>query len=114
MHIDSYQFGQIAIDGKNYTADLIILEDSVKPNWWRKQSHLLSAEDIETILAAKPAILVVGCGAYGIMKVSEQAKQALTENGIKLEALDTHKAVQRFNELSKAGTNIAAALHLTC
>ena len=30
------------------------------------------------------------------------------------EVLDTYKAVSRFNELSQAGANVAAALHLTC
>jgi hypothetical protein len=48
------------------------------------------------------------------MEVPEQTRQALQENNIRLEALDTHKAVRRFNELSKAGENVAAALHLTC
>jgi hypothetical protein len=31
-----------------------------------------------------------------------------------LEVFDTYKAVGRFNELSRAGENVAAALHLTC
>jgi hypothetical protein len=48
------------------------------------------------------------------MQVPEQTRQLLQENGIELEALDTHKAVQRFNELAQAGTDVAAAMHLTC
>jgi hypothetical protein len=48
------------------------------------------------------------------MKVAKDAKRALEQSGIQLEALDTHKAVTRFNELSKEGVNVAAALHLTC
>ena len=75
---------------------------------------MLSAEDIQSIIAAKPSTLVVGCGASGLMKVTDQTQQVLQEHDIKLEALDTHKAVQRFNELSQAGANVAAALHLTC
>jgi hypothetical protein len=114
MHIDSYQFGQIIIDGASYSGDCIILGDSVQSDWWRKQGHVLSAEDIETIIAAKPSVLVVGCGASGLMKVTDQTQQVLQEHNIQLEALDTYKAVQRFNELSEAGVNVAAALHLTC
>jgi len=114
MHIDSYQFGNIVIDGVSYNSDIIILGDTVQSNWWRKQGHLLSAEDIQSIIAAKPSTLVVGCGASGLMKVTDQTQQVLQEHDIKLEALDTHKAVQRFNELSQAGANVAAALHLTC
>ena len=114
MHIDSYQFGQIVIDGVSYTSDCIILGDSVKANWWRKQGHLLSAEDLQPVIAAKPSVLVVGCGASGFMKVSEKTRQSLEQHDIQLEALDTHKAIERFNELIQAGVNVAAALHLTC
>ncbi len=114
MHIDSYQFGSIVIDEVSYSSDVIILGDSVQSNWWRKQGHLLSAEDVQPIIEAKPSILVVGCGASGLMKVADQTRQLLQERDIQLEALDTHKAVQRFNELSQSGENVAAALHLTC
>jgi hypothetical protein len=114
MHIDSYQFGKIVIDGKSYSSDCIILGDSVQSNWWRKQGHLLSSEDIEIVLSAKPSVLVVGCGASGVMKISEQTRQVLQKHNIQLEALDTYKAVQKFNELSQIGSNVAAALHLTC
>ena len=114
MHIDSYQFGEIVIDGKTYNSDVIILGDSVQSNWWRKQGHSLSAEDLKTVIAAKPSVLVVGCGASGLMKVPEKTRQVLQEHDIQLQALDTDKAVKRFNELSQAGVNVAAALHLTC
>ena len=114
MHIDSYQFGKIVVDGANYGSDIIILGDSVQSNWWRKQGHSLSAEDIEPVIAARPSVLIVGCGASELMKVPEKTQQVLQKNNIQLEALDTYKAVQRFNELSKAGVNVAAALHLTC
>ena len=114
MHIDSYQFGKIVIDGTSYSSDLIILGDTVQPDWWRKQGHSLSADDLKTILKAKPSVLVVGCGASGLMDVPDQTRQALKERNIQLEAFDSYKAVQKFNELSEAGVNVAAALHLTC
>jgi hypothetical protein len=114
MHIDSYQFGKIVIEGKTYNSDCIILGGSVQSDWWQKQGHSLSPEDIEIVLSAKPSVLVVGCGASEIMKVSEQTRQVLQKHNIQLETHDTRKAVQKFNELSEAGVNVAAALHLTC
>ena len=114
MHIDSYQFGEIVVDGTSYTSDVIILGKTVISNWWRKQGHSLSAEDLKAVIAAAPSVLVVGCGASGLMEVPEQTQQLLQENGIRLESLDTYKAVQRFNELAQADSNVAAALHLTC
>ncbi len=114
MHIDSYQFGKIAIDGVNYSSDIIILGNTVQSNWWRKQGHSLSVEDLKTIITEGPSVLVVGCGASGLMQVPEKTRQVLQEHDIQLKALDTYKAVQRFNELSQTGVNVAAALHLTC
>jgi hypothetical protein len=114
MHINSYQFGEIVIDGISYTSDCIILANSVYANWRRKQGHLLSANDLQDVITAKPSVLVVGCGASGFMKVPEKTRQSLEEHGIQLETLDTYKAVQRFNELTQTGVNVAAALHLTC
>jgi len=114
MHIDSYQFGQIVIDGVTYSSDCIITGDSVQANWWRKQGHSLAEEDLETVIAAAPAVLVVGCGASAMMNVPDKTRQLLQQHNIRLEAMDTKRAVQRFNELSQAGVNAAAAMHLTC
>lgn len=114
MQIDSYQFGKIVIDGVSYNSDLIILAGSVQSDWWRKQGHSLAVEDLASVIAAGPSVLVVGCGASCLMEVPEQTRRVLQENGIQLEAADTHKAVQRFNELAQAGTDVAAAMHLTC
>lgn len=114
MHIDSYQFGKIVIDGKNYDSDLIILGDKVQSNWWRNQGHSLAADDLKTILKAKPSVLVVGCGASGLMEIPNKTRQALKKRKIQLEMHDSYKAVQKFNEFSSAGVNVAAAIHLTC
>ena len=114
MRINSYQFGRIVIDGATYSSDCLILGETVRANWWRKQGHLLSPEDLQPIVEARPSILVVGCGASGLMKISKDLPQFLRGHNITLEAFDTHKAVERFNELSLAGENPAAALHLTC
>lgn len=114
MRIDSYQFGEIVIGGTAYNSDCLILGDSVHANWWRKQGHLLAPEDLQLVIEARPSVLVVGCGESGLMKISEDTESVLQQEGIELIALDTHRAVTRFNELAEKGENVAAALHLTC
>lgn len=114
MHIDSYKFGEIVIDGTSYSSDCLIVGDSIRANWWRKQGHLLAPEDLQPVIAAKPSVLVVGCGASGMMKVSEDTRQTLQLQNIELIALDTNKAVDKFNGLAREGQDVAAALHLTC
>jgi hypothetical protein len=114
MHIDAYQFGKIVIDGIAYDSDCLIVGDSVHANWWRKQGHVLDPEDLRRVIKTQPAILVVGCGSPGLMKVSEDTRQTLQQASIELIALDTNKAVAKFNELAEKSENVAAALHLTC
>ena len=114
MHIDSYQFGKIVINGIAYDSDCLIFGDSVNANWWRKQGHVLDPEDLQLVIEAKPAVLVVGCGSPGLMNVSQDTRQTLQQEGIELIVLDTHKAVEKFNALAENDENIAAALHLTC
>ena len=114
MHIDSYKFGKIIIDGVEYSSDCIIFGNSVHSNWRRKQGHLLSDKDLQPVIKAKPTLLIVGSGTSGKMKIPNETRHFLLEEEIQLETADTNKAVERFNELSKTGVKIAAALHLTC
>lgn len=114
MLIDSYQFGKIIINGTEYNSDCIIFSDSVIPNWRRKQGHLLSPEDLQPVIDAKPTLLIVGCGASGFMEISDETRDLLLKNNIRLETANTAKAVEKFNEISQKNVKIAAALHLTC
>jgi hypothetical protein len=114
MHVDSYQFGNVVVDGTAYNSDCLIFGDSVHSGWWRKRGHLLSVEDLQAVIAAGPSVIIVGCGASGMMKIPEETRQTLQEEGIELIALDKHMAVARFNELAEKNENVVAALHLTC
>ena len=113
MKIEAYDFGTITIDGKIYTSDIKIVRGVVYPGWWRKEGHNLLPEDIEDILAAEPALLVVGTGHNGLMAVSGAAKDRLHEAGIELVAEPTRQACDRFNKLITRG-DTAFAAHLTC
>lgn len=114
MRITSYNFGRIIVDGGSYTNDLLILPDRVRPNWWREEGHELRPSDLEEVLLARPEVLVVGTGYYGRMQVTKEAEEILRKAGIALEAMDTLRACERFNELAEEGRKVAAALHLTC
>lgn len=113
--IDDYQFGRIEVDRQTYEQDLIILPDRVVPNWWRKEGHVLHAEDLDAVLhlEEKPATLVVGQGAYGRMRVARDAREALERAGIEMISESTAQACETYNAL-RDQERVAAALHLTC
>ena len=111
--IDSYHFGQIVVNGKNYTSDVIIFPDRVKAHWWRNKGHQLCLEDIAEVITENPEMLVVGTGVSGLMKVLPDVKQSLEARGIKLIAEPTNEACNIYNQLCQS-QKVVAALHLTC
>ena len=111
--IDSYRFGLIVINGKNYTSDVIIFSDRVNGNWWRKTGHELRLDDLSEVIAEKPEVLVVGTGALGLVKVSPEVEERLEAQGIKLIAKPTGETCQIYNQLCHS-QRVIAALHLTC
>ncbi|MGB9722558.1 MAG: Mth938-like domain-containing protein [Chloroflexia bacterium] len=114
MEIESYDFGRIVIAGRTYTSDLILLPDRVLPNWWRREGHELHPDDLKEVLEAHPQVLVVGTGYVGRMRILPQSEALLSVQGIRLIAQDTRAACRTYNELHRAGGQVAAALHLTC
>lgn len=111
--IESYDFGKIVIDGKEYGEDVIIWPDHVEC-WWRAESHNLALEDISKVIKAKPKVIIVGTGYSGIMEVSEEVKNSIEAQGIKMIIEHSKKACQLFNKLSLNNKEIIACLHLTC
>lgn len=113
--IDGYSFGRMTVGGQVFKADLIIHQDGrIQDNWWRTSGHRLLPGDIATVLDAAPEKLIFGTGASGLMSISESVLEQCKNRGIEVEAHRTATAVTRFNELTEAGTVVAACFHLTC
>ncbi len=114
MHIDQYRFGHIDIESHSYDADVIIFPDHVQERWWRQEGHRLARDDLDTVLAEKPDVLVVGTGYYGRMQVPEETLDSLRSTGVDIRVGKTSDAVKEFNRLQREYARIVAALHLTC
>ena len=111
--IDSYQFGEIVVNGKKYTSDVIIFPDGVRDNWWRKTGHQLCLDDIAEVLTENPEVLVVGTGASGLVKLLPEVRQAVDAKGIELIVEATDNACHTYNQFCRSRRAVAA-LHLTC
>lgn len=114
MTIDDYSFGRIVIDGKAYTADVIIYPDRVDATWWRREGHRLAPEDLPGVLSDPPEVLVIGTGHDGCMKVPAETLERLRAGGTEVLVARTGEAVGKFNRRRKEQPRTAAALHLTC
>ena len=112
--IDRYTFGSIIILGKQYTSDLTIINGQVCPDWWRKSGHAVDVDDLADILNAKPDYLIIGSGSSGLMKISDQLKQQLSDYGVHVIEEPSSTAIHTFNHMYRDGKNVAAGFHLTC
>ena len=97
--IEKYSFGCIVIDGMTYRDDIKIIKGKVSRGWWRQNGHLVTARDIEDILAVKPEILIIGKGSPGFMKTDSSLVETLMELKIHLIEEKTSKAIKIFNRL---------------
>ena len=111
--IDSYQFGRITVNGKEYTSDVIIFPYTVDGNWWRNTGHELRLEDITGVITENPEALIIGTGASGLMKVRPEVQQTAQAQDIKLIVEATDKACNTYNQLCLS-QKVVAALHITC
>jgi hypothetical protein len=114
MHIDTYRFGYIEVNGRSYTSDVIIGPERVVDGWWRKAGHSLFPGDLAMALEMAPRTLIIGTGHDGRMQVPEETRTFLKGEGIEVRTAETGRAVALFNELQAQGARVVAALHLTC
>lgn len=112
--VEAYSFGSIHINGKKYNSDIIIFPEKIEQNWWRNSGHNLIPDDIRKVLDFKPTDIIIGTGAFGVMKVPQSTINEIENLGINLHIEKTGKAVDTFNTLIKTDKKIVACLHLTC
>jgi len=113
--ITSYTFGIIEVDGRKFRKDLIIRPDgSIHHPWRRKKGHRLGLSDLEPLLDSPPDILVVGAGAFGLMKPKPGLEAKLAKRGVTLRVMPSKQAAAEYNNLAVEGGRIAACFHLTC
>ncbi len=114
MEIQDYSFGRMVIGGVEYRADLIVHNGGVIPDWWRKEGHRLAVEDLKDVIEqVGPEVVVIGKGRFGLMRISPEFERYLSEKGIELQAANTGRAVELFNELVRS-RRVLGAFHLTC
>ncbi len=112
--VNHYEFGCMAINGKEYRKDIAVFWNGTVVNWQRKKSHTVDIPDVELAISQNPEIIVIGTGADGIANVSEDATKAIIEKGLNLAIDKTGKAVSIFNENAAEGKRVVGLFHLTC
>lgn len=119
--IEEYSFGLIKIDGKTYTQDVEVRWTGEVLKWWRKEGHVFDVEDVKRAIDQNPDTIILGIGAYGVCKVTQDCQDFIEEKGIKLIIDKTEEAVKTFNIILKESIEeegkqekVIGLFHLTC
>lgn len=119
--IERYHFGSITIDGETYNHDVEVRWTGEVLKWWRKEGHVVNVEDIERAIEEKPGVIIIGTGAYGVVKVTGEVRNSIKEKGVELIIDKTEEAVKTFNiikgeSIEEVGKQkkVIGLFHLTC
>ena len=118
MKINGTEFGSITIDGETYPHDVLI-RLSGKIGKRKKKlskrhygtSHIMSLEEAEFVFEKGCALLIVGTGQNGNLRLSPEAAEFFAGKGCEVLAEPTPRAIAMFNEAK--GPRIGL-FHVTC
>jgi len=105
----SYGADHVAVNGVRHEHSLIVLPDRIIKEWQTAEAKLLTAEHFSALAALELEILLLGTGPK-LCFPSPRLIQAMAQQGIGLEAMDTFAACRTYNILAAEGRKVAAAL----
>lgn len=108
--IQGYGDGGFKVNGESLKGNLIILPSKVY-SWDISDISMIDMKSLEVLTTQEVAIdiLLVGCGNRMVLLPFE-LRQALKQNGIVADAMDTGAACRTYNVLLAEGRNVAAAV----
>lgn len=116
--IDSFNFGFIVVDEKQYAHDVIILPDGTvkerSSGKGRLGSHTISRSEIETLIKDIPDVVLIGTGFQGMARLAHDAEFIKTEPGLDIVVEPSPQVVKKFNQHVEDGEKVAALIHVTC
>lgn len=95
--IEEYKLGHIIVDGRDYENDVEVRWNGEVLDWDRDEDYVIGPADIIRAIEQNPEVIVIGTGEAGMCEVTEEARKAVEERGIKLIIDKTEQATRTFN-----------------
>jgi hypothetical protein len=116
--IDSFNFGFIVVDDKQYSHDVVILPDGTvkerNPGKGRLGSHSIARSEVEALTRVQPDVILIGTGVHGMARLAHDAEFYLNEPDLNLTLLPSPQVVKKYNQHIDNGEKVAALIHVTC
>lgn len=119
VRFDSTKFGSVTVNGEKYK-DVLVVGGKVIPRNLDMlhdrygTGHVIAPQEVDRLFENDVDFVVVGTGQSGVLKVTEDLKEAARASGTNLIIAKSPKAIVRFNELTKEGKEVNALIHVTC
>jgi hypothetical protein len=117
-HIDRTTFGSVTIESEVFRHDVVIrLSGKVKKRKKKLSkavygtSHTISLEEAQHVYQKGAERLIVGCGQYGLVELSDEAASYLKGRGCHVDLLPMKEAIEAWNEAEGA---VIGLFHVTC
>ncbi|MEM2974142.1 MAG: MTH938/NDUFAF3 family protein [Candidatus Micrarchaeia archaeon] len=118
-HFDKTWFGAVMVDGRTYR-DILVIGGKVierelfRPGWFDDHSHhTVYDHELKELLMGNPEVIIIGSGQSGVLQVPDEVKRVIEKKGIELIVVETQRAIEEYNKLSKA-KRVNALIHTTC
>lgn len=101
--------GAVKVGDDELTENVVLFRDSIRTGWTADDIGKLNESDFAELIAAKPEIVIFGCGWQACLPPRELVF-ALARRGIGFEMMDTPAACRTFNILISEDRDVAAVL----
>lgn len=105
----AYDDGWVEVSGRRHAANVVVAGDRVVPGWTEGGLESLTREQVESLVALAPEILLIGSGrAFRFPSPALLAPLYAARVGV--EVMDTRAACRTYNILLAEGRGVVAAL----
>jgi len=105
----AYGEGFVAVNHEKHEKNLILLPESIIPDWSTATPATLDATDMSKLLMLGVEIILLGTGRH-LRFPSSALMRPFAPAGIGLEVMDLQAACRTYNILAAEGRKVAAAL----
>jgi hypothetical protein len=116
--IDRSRFGSITIEGITYRHDVIIRPDGQVEERKKElskaiygSSHTISLEEARHIHTRGGALLIIGAGKFGRVRLSQEAAAYFIQEGCEVRLFPTSQAIRIWNESEGQAIGL---FHVSC
>lgn len=99
------------VNDRRLTASFVLAPDTLLESWPVTDARMLSAAQLEPLLALSPEVIVLGCGATQVFPPAATLAACLGR-GIGMEVMTNAAAARTFNVLAGEGRRVVAGFIL--